>query len=170
MFRPFITGVSLFLAAMLLAACKQADQPQQKPVLEVTEPRIDHLSFPSGATELDAQVQTTKAGPDDIAMIERGERLYQRRCSSCHSLDRDRIGPRHRDVFGRQAGTVEGFRYSSALRQLDLVWGEETLSAWLENPASLAPGNAMGFRVSKAEEREAIIAYLKSVRPVPVID
>ena len=32
----------------------------------------------------------------------RGEQLYQSRCGACHSLDANRVGPRHRDVFGRR--------------------------------------------------------------------
>ena len=165
MFRRIKAGAYLFLATMMLASCGQGAEPtpHKKPVMDVTDQRIDHLSFPSGATEAETDDQTTMAGTDDLALIAHGERLYQRRCSSCHSLDRDRIGPHHRDVYGREAGTVEGFRYSPALRDLDLVWDDATLDAWLENPASLAPGNAMGFRVSKAEERRALIAYLKSV-------
>ena len=153
------------MATMMLASCDRGVEPapHKKPVMDVTDQRIDHLSFPSGAIEVETDDQTAMAGTDDLALIAHGERLYQRRCSSCHSLDRDRIGPRHRDVYGREAGTVEGFRYSPALRDLDLVWDDATLDAWLENPASLAPGNAMGFRVNKAEERRALIAYLKSV-------
>ena len=96
---------------------------------------------------------------DDVA----GERLYVSRCGGCHSLDKNRIGPKHRGVHGRQVGTVEGFDYSPALRGSDVVWNDESLVAWLTNPAEFIPGQRMFFRVGAAEDRADIIAYLRRV-------
>ncbi|TNE41275.1 MAG: c-type cytochrome [Alphaproteobacteria bacterium] len=103
--------------------------------------------------------------PDTVsqALLERGEKLYVRRCGGCHSLDRNRTGPRHRGVYGRKAGSVADFRYSKALQLLNLIWTAETLDRWLENPAAVARGTSMGFRLGKADERKAVIAYLKSL-------
>lgn len=97
------------------------------------------------------------------ALVARGESLYQRRCGACHALDRNRVGPAHRGVYGRAAGAVPGFRYSKALQALDIVWNNETLDLWLQNPTSFAPGTGMGFRLGKADERNAIIIYLQSL-------
>lgn len=97
--------------------------------------------------------------------VQSGEALYERRCGGCHSLDHNRVGPKHRDVYGRRAGTAPGFRYSRALKALDVVWTEATLDPWLENPTKFAPGTAMGFRLADANERLVIIRYLKSVSP-----
>ncbi len=98
-----------------------------------------------------------------LELIGKGRELYQRRCGACHSPDANRVGPKHRGVYGQKAGSVEGFRYSKALREIDVVWNDETLDAWLENPPAFAPGTSMGFRLPDAGEREAIIAYLKSL-------
>ena len=38
----------------------------------------------------------------------RGEALY-RDCQACHSFDKNQIGPMHRGVYGRTAGSVPGF-------------------------------------------------------------
>jgi len=97
-----------------------------------------------------------------LDLIAQGEALYDRHCTACHSLDRNRVGPKHRGVYGRSAGTVSDFRYSKALRALDIVWNEDTLDAWLKNPPAFAPGTSMGFRLNDPEKRRAIIAYLKS--------
>jgi cytochrome c len=43
---------------------------------------------------------------DDVAA---GQSLYQSKCTGCHSVDADRIGPRHRDVVGRKVASVPGF-------------------------------------------------------------
>ena len=93
----------------------------------------------------------------------RGEMLYEQRCGACHSLDFDRVGPRHRGVFGRKAGSVEGFDYSPALRRARVAWNNKTLDAWLDNPEALIPGQRMGYSVPDGMDRADIIAYLRGV-------
>jgi cytochrome c len=92
----------------------------------------------------------------------RGEQLYQSRCGACHSLDANRVGPRHRGVFGRQVASVKDFHYSTALRKRSFTWDAAMLDRWLENPTALVPGTAMGFRISAAQDRADIISYLRS--------
>ncbi|HEY1288774.1 MAG TPA: c-type cytochrome [Burkholderiales bacterium] len=91
---------------------------------------------------------------------ERGKALYESRCSGCHSLDQDRVGPRHRGVVGRKAGSVAGFEYSAALRASRVVWSAKTLDAWLANPERLIPGQRMNYSVPDDADRAALIAYL----------
>jgi cytochrome c len=93
----------------------------------------------------------------------RGATVYER-CSACHSPDADRVGPRHRGVVGRRAGSVEGFAYSVAVRRSGIVWNEVALQRWLADPQSLIPGQRMGFRLNDAQERADVIAYLKTLR------
>jgi len=89
----------------------------------------------------------------------RGATLYQA-CMACHSLDEDDVGPRHRGVVGRTAGTVPGFAYSPALRNSHIVWGAETLDRWLTNPQALVPGARMFFAMPNAQDRADVIAWL----------
>lgn len=91
----------------------------------------------------------------------RGEQLYEARCTGCHSLDANRIGPMHRGVFGRKAGTVGDFDYSAAVKRATIVWNDKTLDQWLTNPEKLIPGQKMGYRVAEAIDRNDLIAYLK---------
>lgn len=95
------------------------------------------------------------------ANAERGRDLYESRCIGCHSLDANRIGPKHRGVYGRKAGSVEDFTYSPAVKASPIVWNDETLMRWLTNPQETIPGQRMNFRVSQAQDRADIIAYLK---------
>ncbi len=90
-----------------------------------------------------------------------GQELYESRCGGCHSLDSNRVGPAHRGVFGRKAGTAPGFNYSPAVKSSGVVWDDRTLDAWLTNPQALIPGQRMNFRVATAEDRADIIAYLR---------
>ncbi len=95
------------------------------------------------------------------ADADRGKELYQSRCGACHLLDANRIGPSHRGVFGRTAGTVEGFNYSTAVKNSGVVWNEQTLDTWLTNPQAMIPGQRMNFRIANEADRADIIAYLR---------
>jgi cytochrome c len=91
----------------------------------------------------------------------RGEKVYER-CEGCHSIDRDRIGPRHQGVVGRKAASVEGFTYSKAMKNSGLTWDEATLDRFLTGPTKLVPGTRMGFAgVPVEQDRADLIAFLK---------
>lgn len=92
--------------------------------------------------------------------VDRGEKIYQS-CQDCHSLDANEVGPMHRGVFGRAAGTVPDYAYTSALKNSKIVWTEETLDQWLAGPSKLVPGTKMFFRLAKHEDRADVIAYLR---------
>ena len=94
----------------------------------------------------------------------RGQALYQARCAACHSVDFNGVGPAHRGVFGRLAGTAKGFaNYSPALKGSGLVWTEANLDRWLANPEALVPGQAMGISLPDAGERADVIAFLRTL-------
>jgi cytochrome c len=93
-----------------------------------------------------------------------GQQIYESRCIACHSPDANRVGPMHRGVFGRKAGSLPGYTYSKALKATDFVWNDETLDKWLTNPQAFVPGQKMNFKVAKAEDRADVIAYLKTLR------
>lgn len=103
------------------------------------------------------------AQAQDNRQIAMGQRVWQQRCTECHTLDVDDTGPHHRGVFGRRAGSVKGYDYSRALRKANLVWDETSLDRWLTDPEKFLPGQNMDFRVRSKEERAALIAYLKSL-------
>ena len=93
----------------------------------------------------------------------RGRVLYQA-CTGCHSIDEDDIGPRHRGVVGRAAGTVPGYAYSAALKRSGFVWDPVSLDRWLTNPQAMIPGAKMFFAIRSAEDRADIIAYLSELQ------
>ena len=79
----------------------------------------------------------------------------------CHSIDKDDVGPRHRGVVGRRAGSIDGFDYSKALKNSGLTWDEATLDRWLTDPSALVPGARMFYEVEKPQDRADLIAFLK---------
>lgn len=92
---------------------------------------------------------------------DRGKQIYQR-CSACHSLDRNRSGPKHCGLFGRRAGSLSGYAFSLALRESGIIWDSRTLDRFLENPMTAVPGTKMGYAgIKDSAERAALIAYLE---------
>ena len=98
------------------------------------------------------------------AQAQDGARVFNQ-CRACHVLDAgvNRVGPHLADLEGRAAGSVEGFRYSNALKESGIVWDADTLSAYLADPRGYIPGNRMAFRGIRDEgQRQAVIEYLFS--------
>ena len=101
------------------------------------------------------------------ADLAKGEKDFKKICSKCHTvsaaeLKKKKQGPALHGVFGRTAGTVEGFRrFSKAIKASGVVWDEETMDKWLTKPRKFIPKSKMpwgGWR--KAERRANVIAYL----------
>lgn len=92
---------------------------------------------------------------------EAGRQLFEKRCTGCHSLEKNKEGPRLRGVYGRKAGSVPDFSYSDALKNAKITWDAGSLDAWLENPEGILRDNDMAFHVSSSKEREQIIEFLR---------
>jgi len=94
----------------------------------------------------------------------KGKRVYNK-CRACHVHDKpkNKLGPHLMGIVGRASGTVEGFKYSKAMRAADLVWDEATLDAFLTKPKKFMKGTKMSFNgLKKASDRADIIEYMKS--------
>ena len=91
---------------------------------------------------------------------DRGEQIYQA-CTDCHSLDKNDVGPRHRGVFGRKAGSLPDYDYSDALKSSNIVWNEETLDKWLTDPQAFVPAPRCSSISTNPQDRADVIAYLK---------
>jgi cytochrome c len=107
--------------------------------------------------------QVRGQAPDRLAQ---GELQFARKCSVCHTLQsdgRNRAGPTLHKVFGRRIGTLAGYPYSEALRNLDIVWTPETLGKLFAlGPEVFTPGSKMPLqKMADPAQREALIAYLK---------
>lgn len=94
----------------------------------------------------------------------KGKEIYNARCSACHSVDDNRVGPMHLGVFGRKAGSVKNYQYSAALSKSKVVWGRESLLAWLKNPEAVIPGQSMGYSLDITEDRNDVVAYLVTLK------
>jgi cytochrome c len=95
-----------------------------------------------------------------------GERLFSQ-CKSCHEVGegaRHKIGPHLDGIIGRVAGSMDGFKYSKAMREAGesgLVWDAEALDIYLAKPREFIKGNRMSFRgMSDPDDRSVLIEWL----------
>jgi cytochrome c len=101
----------------------------------------------------------------DPAAVAAGERLFRAQCMGCHSLapGDNRAGPTLHGLFGRKAGTIEGFDFSPAIRESEIEWSAETLDMFLADPQGVIPGTRMVLWGLEDEPRRQIIAYLEAI-------
>ena len=55
-------------------------------------------------------------------------------------------------------GAVDGYRYSDAMKDAAIVWSDETLDGYLENPRSYMPGTRMAFAGVSLKKRRTPIS------------
>jgi cytochrome c len=99
---------------------------------------------------------------------EEGAEVFKK-CRACHDIGPDaknKVGPVLNDVVDRKAGTIEGFSYSEANKAAGakgLVWTDDVLFKYLENPLTFMPGTKMAFAGLKdPQDRKDLIAFLKT--------
>ena len=111
---------------------------------------------------------TAVALPARAADPANGEKVFKRYCMTCHitaAKGPSRQGPTLFGLIGRKSGSVEGFRYSSANKNADIVWEPGILDKYLAEPRVVVPGTSMAFAgVRKADERADLIAYLATLK------
>lgn len=97
------------------------------------------------------------------ASAEDGAALFVKNCQTCHIIAKDggtRTGPPLRDVMGRKAGSIEGFKYSDGLKNSGITWTPQTLDQWLAFPKKMVRDTFMLYRQNDPAIRKAIIDFL----------
>ena len=92
-----------------------------------------------------------------------GKKVFKK-CVACHSLQegKNKIGPSLYNLLDRKIGSVEGYKYSKAMKNSCVVWDEESLDKFLTKPRKFIPKTKMAFRgIKKKSLRDDLIAFLK---------
>jgi cytochrome c len=132
------------------------------------------ILFSAGAACLIAIGSTAAFAEGDVTA---GKKVYKK-CKVCHSFEagKNGQGPSLQGIMGRTAGTAEGFKFSDAMKASGIVWSDETINAYVENPKTYIPKNKMAFpgikskkshsdakKAKKAKQRLDLIAYIKEM-------
>ena len=93
-----------------------------------------------------------------------GEKVFAQ-CRACHQVGetaKNAVGPVLNGLFGRPAGSVEGYTYSAANKNSGITWDEAVFTDYIKNPRAKIPGTKMVYAGLKDEQRIVdLIAYLK---------
>jgi cytochrome c len=102
-----------------------------------------------------------QAQAQDVAA---GEKVFAQ-CRACHQVGenaKNAVGPVLNGLFGRPAGTVEGYSYSPANKNSGITWDEAVFKEYIQNPRAKIPGTKMVYAGLKDEQRiNDLTAYLK---------
>ena len=113
--------------------------------------------------------------PALAADADRGAEIFKK-CARCHAVGKGaekvkRLGPHLNGIFGRHAGSIEGFRYSKAMRRASadgLIWTTDSLDVFVENPKNLVSRTRMVFEgLGSEQERADLLAYLRDFSDSP---
>lgn len=127
------------------------------------------------AQELDLSI----TDPDDIAAIcggdmADGEPIFAASCADCHNIGEgaeNDVGPHLYGLFGRQAGSVEGFAYSDAMvaaGEAGMIWERATLHAYLTDPQAHVTGTTMNFDgIADELARMNLLTYMRVTATPP---
>jgi cytochrome c len=175
---------AITLSAFAAACGGGAEEPESTTEEEVVdetvteEPAVEEEATEEEATEEEGAEEETAAAPaadgefptkDGVAYASlsgdaaAGKTVFGK-CRQCHVVEPgvNRVGPSLAGIVGREAGQVDGFNYSKANAESGIVWSEEKLFQYLEDPRGVVVGTKMIFNgLPKAQDRADIIAYLK---------
>jgi cytochrome c len=95
-----------------------------------------------------------------------GKQTFTITCGACHSTEPgvNKIGPSLAGIVGSKSGAVPGYNFSPALKAANITWDDQALDKFLANPMADVHGTKMPISVPNAEDRQNIIAYLKTLK------
>ena len=154
------------------AAAPPAEEPPAQD--EVAAAPVDAAAAP--AQEAAAPVPADAADGALLQLVAVADpsagQVVARKCTACHSFEPggpNKVGPNLWGIVGRPVAAHEGFRYSDALAAHGGAWTLDSLDHYVEDPKGYIPGNKMAFAgIKKAEDRAALLAYLRSLSDSPV--
>jgi cytochrome c len=113
-----------------------------------------------------AWVMSPTHAADTQARIQAGQAAFVP-CASCHQVGRSAraaFGPQLNALFGRRAASTTDYRYSAAMKASNIVWTEQTLTAYIRDPQAVVPGTSMRFVSYGYSDRKIadLLAYLRT--------
>ena len=103
----------------------------------------------------------------ELGDVDNGKVVFKK-CKSCHAVGegaKNKVGPQLNGIFGRAAGSLDDVKYSKSMTRAGddgLIWTQEILDAFIENPKALVSKTRMSFRgIKDADDRADLLAFLR---------
>ncbi len=156
-----VSVLAMAAATLVLAGCGQNGSQSGSAPAAPVQPTPD-------------QVKTLLAAlpaPYNSGDIVNGKSRFTQ-CAACHTTvegGANLTGPNLYGVFGRKAGSLDGFAYSDALKTAGWTWDAPRIDTWITNPHAVLTGTKMSFvGMNDPKDRTDVIAYLKvATSPLP---
>jgi cytochrome c len=172
-FRGSMGLTACALALTTLAACSKPEPAAQE------EPATATAEAPAGnETAAATPAAAAKPAADNTDTLDgtklasftgtaaAGEKVFVV-CKTCHAVEagKNMVGPSLHALQGRHSGEIPGYSYSAANKGSGIVWSNEKLFQYLENPQRVIPGTKMSYTgVKDAQKRADLIAYLDTLK------
>lgn len=167
--RVAVSLMALAAGALLISGCGKKQETAEQP--EATTEPASAPAAPTGPTP--EQIKTMVASlpaPYNTGDVANGQAKFNQ-CRACHTPDQggaNMTGPNLWGIFGRKAGSIEGFSYSDGLKASGIVWDAPKIDKWIENPRAVVADTRMSFMGLKdPKDRIDVVAYLKTATTAP---
>lgn len=113
------------------------------------------LSFSSRITEDRTPTVSTER-------LANGKQLFKQ-CLACHRTTKENfVGPHLVNIYGRKAGSIDGYNYSANMKKANFSWLDDELLMFLTNQNDVVPNTRMIIAPLPKEDILDIIEYLKA--------
>ena len=162
----FLTAGIVLWGANRFASVVIHTEAPEKPAITIIG--MQTAAAPVAAAGL-ASIIPLLAGAD----VAKGAAFVQEQCSSCHTLNQGGaagVGPNLYGVVGGPMFASAGFGYSAAVKsKAKGNWNYDNMNAWLDDPASFAPGTEMSYPgIKNSQNRADVVAYLRTLAASPL--
>ncbi len=142
-----------------------------KKVVKGTKMSFSGLKKATQRTDLLAYFETLRSGDSVQGLIgnaEDGKMVAVKHCNVCHTFEKGGkviFGPNLFGIAGKPAASVEGYKYSDALKASGLTWTDVNIVGFVANPEQFLPGTTARFPgLKSAKDKADILAYMKTMK------
>jgi cytochrome c len=175
----FRSGLALGVTVTAVVALAGCSKPSGPPASDTAAaPAATSDTTPAPATAAPATAATAEATPavtkisldikDASGAPVSGDPVSGKavfvQCQTCHAAEAgvNKVGPSLHGIIGRHSGMIPNYSYSTANKTSGIVWTEQELYKYLENPQKTVPGTYMTYTgVKDPQKRADVIAYLQ---------